>query len=145
MSDSNVKVPKKAKSTKKKKKKNTLFDSNANVKQKMSELQKLSAQKTKLESDIKEIDKDFSDKLSSVKSLDGLINRLPIESLKDLINNESGNKGLTATDLFDEKTKVTKEKDSKFDQLDKLESDIKISKIDALLAKINCVIESVSE
>jgi hypothetical protein len=103
---------------------------------KLKELQKSGKE---IENKIKEIISTFNSKSSMNKDAERFLERLPLDSLKDF--SEFGKKRESSMEILKLRTKLRKDKEIKEVELNAIESQISVSKIDLLLAKINHLIK----
>ena len=125
-----------------KSKKINLFDSVqvASEQEKLKELQK---DRKAIESKIKNIIDTYNSKSANDKDAERFLDRLPLESLKELQEFLSGKKKDSNLDILKLRAKLRKERNIKIEELNKLDEKISESQIDLLLAKIDCVMNKI--
>lgn len=125
-----------------KSKKINLFDSQQVVseQEKLKELQK---DRKVIESKIKNIIDTYNSKSANDKDAERFLDRLPLESLKELQEFLSGKKKDSNLDILKLRAKLRKERNIKIEELNKLDEKISESQIDLLLAKIDCVMNKI--
>ena len=125
-----------------KSKKINLFDSQEvfSEQEKLKELQK---DRKVIESKIKTIIDTYNSKSANDKDAERFLDRLPLESLKELQEFLSGKKKDSNLEILRLRAKLRKERNIKLEELNKLDEKISESQIDLLLAKIDCVMNKI--
>lgn len=125
-----------------KSKKNNLFDS-AQVISEQVRLKELQKDRKAIESKIKTIIDAYNSKSANDKDAERFLDRLPLESLKELQEFLSGKKKDSNLEILKLRAKLRKERNIKLEELNKLDEKISESQIDLLLAKIDCVMNKI--
>lgn len=130
------------KSKPRKPKKVNLFDSKkvSDQQEKLKELQK---ERKIIELKIKSIIDTYNSKSANDKDAERFLDRLPLESLKELQEFLSGKKKDSNLGILRLRAKLRKERNLKIEELSKLDEKISESQIDLLLAKIDCVMDKI--
>ena len=127
----------------KKKKTVPIFHKNAEVIKYNTAISDLVAEQQQAHKDIENIFEKFQ---SSNNEPEDFLDRLPLETLKEIEDFEFGkNKKVFPMGVLKERTKLLKERDEKIKHLDTINKSITENNIDLLLSKIKCVMESLDE
>lgn len=105
---------------------------------------KLLETRNKLQKDLENLKEEYLEKMSSVHEDENFIERLPLESLADLQEFAAGVKTFNLH-FFDEKRKMEKKRDSKMEELFKLDYQIDQGGIDLILKKIEVLLEDLKD
>lgn len=120
------------------KRKKDLFKGNKEILRVNSEISKLSLEKEKIQTDLKNLIDNFNSKLS-MEDAEDFLERLPLESIKDLQEFEAGEKDNFVMNILREKSDLIREQKNKAAEIVSIDKKISEQEIDLLLAKINCV------
>ena len=102
---------------------------------KKEELELLERKEEKVQNDIKELAEEFSSQLPDIIQITEHMNKLPFESLKEMYDFQGGLRK-PYKKIVDIKSKLIEKKEKELDKLDSINADIRLSKIDILLAEI---------
>ena len=106
------------------------------LKSKKEELKLLERKEEKAQNDLKELIEEFSLQLPDIIEATEQLSKLPFESLKEMYDIQDGSKK-SYKKIVDIKSKLIEKKEKELDKLDGINADIRLSKIDILLAEIS--------
>lgn len=135
----------KAKPKIKKSKPKELFKNDPAVLLKIEELKKLHKNKNEIENSIKEIIDTFNNKTINEGDAEHFLDRLPLNSLKEIQEFQAGKKRETNLSVLNLRAQLRKDRTKKVEELRKIEEQISELEKDLLLAKINCVMNNLKE
>lgn len=144
MAEPKKKTTKKTAKVKVKKPKVNLFDSKevSSEQEKLKELQK---NRREIELKIKDIIDTYNSKSANDRDAERFLDRLPLESLKELQEFVSGKKKDSNLENLKVRAKLRKERTQKIEELNSIDKKISESQIDLLLAKIDHVINKIED
>lgn len=120
---------------------NNYFKQNTEVLLKQKQLKKLNKSKKEIENILKEIVDTFNTKNINERDAEKFLDRLPLNSLKELQDFQSGKKRETPLFILNLRMQLRKDRTKKIEELLKIEEQISEIEKDLLLAKINCIME----
>jgi len=126
----------------KKKKIVSLFENDVEVKKINTVISNLVAEQQQAHIDIENIFNKFQ---ASNDEPEDFLDRLPLETLKELEDFEFGKKKVFCMDVLKDRGKLLKEKDEKINHLNIINKNITENNIDLLLSKIKCVMDSLDK
>lgn len=117
--------------------KKNIYKTSKEVTSKEKELKSLIKQKKLLEQDLKDISSEFNSlSASSPREAENMLDRLPLETLRELYEFTAGKKAPTGMTILNLRTELKKERLVTSEKLSKLNQEISINKIDVLLSKV---------
>lgn len=126
------------------KKKKDLYEGNAEISRVTAEISELAATRKQLQTDLSDIIEDYNAKIAAEDAED-FLERLPLESVKDLQEFAAGEKKTFVMDILRDKGQLVQDQQSKVKEILAIDKKISENEIDLLLAKINCVIDSLDK
>lgn len=129
---------------KRKKKVATIFAKNPEVLSLNKKRNKILKQISQSEAEMEHLFESYHDNMVKAETAEDFFERLPLDTIKDLHDFEAGTKKDFSMEILREKSRIENDRGLKIDEIIALNKTLKESQIDLLLAKINCVIESLN-
>lgn len=126
------------------KKKKDLYEGNAEISRVTAEISELTVARQQLQANLGDIIEDYNSKMIAENAED-FLERLPLESVKDLQEFAAGRKKIFVMDILRNKTQLIQDQQNKIKEILAIDKKISENEIDLLLAKINCVIDSLDK
>ncbi|HVI41873.1 MAG TPA: hypothetical protein VM577_14580 [Anaerovoracaceae bacterium] len=117
-----------------------IYADSVEVSLKKDQLKALEQDRKEIEKSIKEIIDTYNSKSANNRDAERFLDKLPLDSLRELQDYLNGKKKESNLDILKVRAKLRKDRNTKIDELLKIEEKISQGQIDLLIAKINHVI-----